>query len=177
MWEEANQALQTEREGKEQTSGWREKVKGGIFQSDTSCLTPLLPSSVVSLPSPGTFPAHRRALPLWLRCQRKACLSSRLLCPFCLSSSISVLLSVSDFEYLSPVFSSAASSKCLQITPLWNSTLHLYLYVFSQYASLGLRFCWVADEEEVIIGKVVRATVMVVPGYAYSTGMFCNTEK
>lgn len=28
-----------------------------------------------------------------------------------------------------------------------------------------------------MIGKVVRATVMVVPGYTYSTGMFCNTEK
>lgn len=96
--------------------------QGGIFQSDTSCLTPLLLSSVVSLPSSGTFPAHRRALPLWLRCQRKACLSSRLLCPFCLSSSIPVFLSVSDFEYLSPVFSSAASSK---VSPN-NSALEFY---------------------------------------------------
>lgn len=50
------------------------------------------------------------------------------------------------FQYLSPVFSSAASSsKCLQITQLWNSTLHLYLCLLGQYASCGSRFCSVAD--------------------------------
>lgn len=43
----------------------------------------------------------------------------------------SLPLFLSDFQHLSPVFSSAASSKCLQITQLWNSTLHLYLYVYS----------------------------------------------
>lgn len=54
-------------------------------------------------------------------------------------------LFLSDFQYLSPVFSSAASSKCLQITLLWNSTLHLYLCLLGQYASCGLWFCSVAD--------------------------------
>lgn len=39
-------------------------------------------------------------------------------------------LFLSDFQHFSPVFSSAASSKCLQITQLWNSTLHLYFYVY-----------------------------------------------
>lgn len=34
------------------------------------------------------------------------------------------------FSIFLQFFSSAASSKCLQITQLWNSTLHLYLYVY-----------------------------------------------
>lgn len=34
------------------------------------------------------------------------------------------------FNIFLQFFSSAASSKCLQITQLWNSTLHLYLYVY-----------------------------------------------
>lgn len=106
------------REGKRTMLQSKREGYGRIFQSDMSCLTSLFPSSVVSLcPRLVPFSTHRRALPLWLRCQSKVCLSSRPLCPFCLSSSISVRLSVSLSSFLKCCF--------FKVSPN-NSALELY---------------------------------------------------
>lgn len=156
----------------------RREGQGGIFQQKLFNLPPSLFSHLfvpVWLP----FHTHREALPLWLRCQRKARLSSCLLCPFCLSSSISVQPSVS------PVFSSAASEKCLQITQFWNSTLHLYLYLLRHHMSSGLRVCWVASGRSWFVfcfyllsaDKVVRTTIMVVPEQTHLPSMLCNAKN
>lgn len=84
------------------------------------------PFCCVSLPVSGTFFTHRRAPPLWLRCQREVFVFVKL--PLFPASPLSLLLS--DLQSRSPVFSSAASSKCLQITQLWNSTLQLFFFMF-----------------------------------------------
>lgn len=55
-------------------------------------------------------------------------------------------LFLSDFQYLSGFFSSAASSKCLQITRLWNSTLHFALYVYLDKCPVVKVFCSAADK-------------------------------
>lgn len=125
------------------------------------------------------FHTHREALPLWLRCQRKARLSSCLLCPFCLSFSISVQL------WVSPVFSSAASEKCLQITQFWSPVLQLYLYLLRHRTSSGLRVCVVASGGSwfvfcfylLSVHKVVRATTVVVPEQTHLPSMLCNAEN
>lgn len=53
MWEEANQDRQMQREGKEPTSGRREKVKGGTFKAVDKRLR-LPPSLLCLAPSPPT---------------------------------------------------------------------------------------------------------------------------
>lgn len=142
MWEEPNQDPQTERGGKEQTSCRREKVKGGYFGHELLGETSLFPSSVASLyPRLAPFPPTEEHCPCGSGAKGKSVSLNVLLSPFCLSP-------LSLFQYLPPVFSSAASSKCLQITQLWNSTLHLYLCLLGQYASCGLRFCPVADKKK-----------------------------
>lgn len=116
--------------------------RGRIFQSDMSCLA-----------RPPSFPLLLCLFTLvwYLFRPQKSTATVAQVPKESLSLFMSLLpllslpLFLSDFQYLSPVFSSAASSKCLQITQLWNSTLHLYLCLLGQYAFCGLRFCSVAD--------------------------------
>lgn len=114
--------------GKKKQHPDEERRQGRIFQLGMSCLaTPPSspPLSCLSLPS-SRYLFHPQKSTATVAQVPKESLSllKYPLSPFCLSP-LSLLLS--DFHYLSPVFSSAASSKCLRIIQLWNSTLHLYL--------------------------------------------------
>lgn len=127
MWEEPNQDLQTEQEGGRTNLLCKSEGQGRIFQSGMSCFCetslsfplPLrLFTLVLHLFQPQKSTATVAQVP-------KESLSLRVL----YLPSASSPLFLSDFQYLSGFFSSAASSKCLQITQLWNSTLHFSLYV------------------------------------------------
>lgn len=95
---------------------WKRGGQLRIFRSGMSCLAK---ASLFPVLSCFFTLAHRRALLLWHRCHSVSSFISPL--PF-------LPLLLSDFQYLSILFSSAASSKCLQIT----STLHLYLCLLGQ---------------------------------------------
>lgn len=129
---------------KEQTSCRREKVKGGYFGHELFSKTSLFPSSCRCLFTLAWHLFRPQKSTATVAQVPKESLS--LLTSFYLPSAS--LLSFSISVSPSSFFSSAASSKCLQITQLWNSTLHLYLCLLGQYASCGLRFCSVADKKK-----------------------------
>lgn len=116
MWR-GTKSGHTESVYKEQTSRWGEKGKRRNYKLIMSCYAWTCPFSISS-PSCHTFSTHTRALPLWLRCQRK----TPSLYLLCRSSSFSPSQSFS----FSPVF-----FKCcfFKVSQLWNSASLLFSLV------------------------------------------------
>ena len=137
--------------------------------SGMSCLAkpPSFPLLVVSLyPRLAPFPPTEEHCHCGSGAKGKSVSLNVLLSPFCLSP-LFLYFSIS-LQF----FSSAASSKCLQITQLWNSTLHLYLCLLGQYASCGLRFCSVADKKKFLISLIF----LVVKTFHGSAGVKCTQQ-
>lgn len=125
----------------------------------------------VSTPSSGTFSAHRRALPLWLRCQRKVCLSWNPLSLFFPSSSISVWLSAFLSSFLKCCFFKVSPNN----SALELNFASLFLCLLGQYLSCGLRFCfcgrqkylttlYFVDFSVTFNRQAIKIAIMVVPG-------------
>lgn len=180
MWEEPNQDLQIEQEGGRTNLLCKSEGQGRIFQSGMSCFC----ETSLSFP----LPSRLFTLVLYLFRPQKSTATVAQVPKESLSlhllylPSASSPLFLSDFQYLSGFFSSAASSKCLQITQLWN--LYFSLYVYLDKLSFELRFFvqqLTNNSLNLIFWKfsVVKSgkiALMVMPGHMYSTGRICNPK-
>lgn len=163
----------TERARGEKIKLLSKRVRGRIFQSGMSCLVkpPSFPLLLRVYTIVWYLFAHRRALPLWLRCQRKVCLSWNPLSHFFPSSSISVWLSAFLSSFLKCCFFKVSPNN----SALELNFASLFLCLLGQYSSCGFRFCfcgrqkylttlYFVDFSVTFNRQAIKMAIMVVPG-------------
>lgn len=182
MWEEANQDVRTERGVKKIVKADKDSLKEAVSIGDM-----FIPLSFPLLVLPAPPSAHRRAPPLWLRCQRK---SSTL--PSCLFFFFLNCSSPPPFPSDSR-FSLSRFLKCcfFKMSPkqLSSETLCIFIYIwtglYAFYGCVGFVKWPTEVPDSFVWGFFVCFSVIIVResgwnhclGGSRVTGALCNTEN